>query len=645
MQIGAGLTLSGSTISVSVANSITIAGSGNGSVQLVNDEVSPGNSMFYGTSGAGEKGWYSLSDEGVDSITGTAGQVLANGTSGSAEGGAVTLTLATALVSINSVTSVAGQPLVLATGTSGTALSIASATNIASFSGSVYGNAGGSAQVSPTTSPSFFVGHANAVTANVLGSGNSARAMWMRAYTDGSNTGTWVLGYQNTTTFYSLLTIFGGVGTTTSIITCPGTTASTSTSTGSLINGGGFGNAGAIFAGGSIQSATSVILTSAATAGVQIYNTADQSTNTEQLQAFFASNIAHIGTKADGTGTGRALHLYSSVSAGGAAFGRLDLNYQALPFLRQGAYTSRTGTTQIAYSTPGTFVSLVNCTATNSSSTTTGLLVSPLMAQTGTGGYTAFRVSVDETGNTGSGTKRLAQFGTNSDDDLFIFDNSGAFNAVFGVGIGTGAVSVTTPLNIVKTVNNEIVARVENTNTGTGAQASIRIAASGGTITYGVNGSNYTTSGLFLQDGAYILADSSLSNGLTMGTRTTSSVIFATNDAARGRFTGTGEFITLGGQGWGVTNTATAAGTTTLTAASTIIRIFTGTSTQNCQLPAANAQGAGIAIVYVIKNRSTGSISVLRAGSDTIDGATSYTILSGDSITIVSNGVDAWVIC
>lgn len=51
-----------------------------------------------------------------------------------------TLALAAALTGINSVTSTAGQPLVLATGTSGTALSIASATNIATFSAGIVGN-------------------------------------------------------------------------------------------------------------------------------------------------------------------------------------------------------------------------------------------------------------------------------------------------------------------------------------------------------------------------------------------------------------------------------------------------------------------------------------------------------------------------
>jgi len=103
-----------------------------------------------------------------------------------------------------------------------------------------------------------------------------------------------------------------------------------------------------------------------------------------------------------------------------------------------------------------------------------------------------------------------------------------------------------------------------------------------------------------------------------------------------------GNVVSGGGQGWGVTSTATAADTTTLTAASTTVQIFTGTTTQTCQLPAANALGSGIALVYVIVNRSTGAVSVARAGSDTIEGGTSYSLAAGSRIVLVSDGVSAW---
>lgn len=92
----------------------------------------------------------------------------------------------------------------------------------------------------------------------------------------------------------------------------------------------------------------------------------------------------------------------------------------------------------------------------------------------------------------------------------------------------------------------------------------------------------------------------------------------------------------------GVASTATAAGTTTLTLTSKHLQIFTGTTTQTVQLPAANAGGAGIGVEFVIKNRSTDNLTVSRAGSDTIEGATSIVLTSGQAVTLVSDGASEW---
>ncbi len=83
-------------------------------MRLSGDTASPAASSYYGTNGAGTLGYYSLSSGDVTSITGSAGQVLANGTSGSAQTGAVTLTLAAALTGI---TSINGLTLTASTGT------------------------------------------------------------------------------------------------------------------------------------------------------------------------------------------------------------------------------------------------------------------------------------------------------------------------------------------------------------------------------------------------------------------------------------------------------------------------------------------------------------------------------------------------
>lgn len=105
----------------------------------------------------------------------------------------------------------------------------------------------------------------------------------------------------------------------------------------------------------------------------------------------------------------------------------------------------------------------------------------------------------------------------------------------------------------------------------------------------------------------------------------------------------TGNFISRLGAGLGVTSTATAAATTTLTSSSTSVQIFTGSTTQTVQLPAANLYGSGVAVIFIIKNRSTGSVTVNRAGSDTIDGLTSLVIPGGASETLASDGVSDWV--
>ena len=99
------------------------------------------------------------------------------------------------------------------------------------------------------------------------------------------------------------------------------------------------------------------------------------------------------------------------------------------------------------------------------------------------------------------------------------------------------------------------------------------------------------------------------------------------------------------GMSAGVTATATAAGTTTLTIASARTQVFTGTTTQTCQLPAANAAGAGVGVEYLIKNLSTGNVTVQRAGSDTINNTSSVTsvvLAQWGVLRLVSDGVSAW---
>ena len=79
----------------------------------------------------------------------------------------------------------------------------------------------------------------------------------------------------------------------------------------------------------------------------------------------------------------------------------------------------------------------------------------------------------------------------------------------------------------------------------------------------------------------------------------------------------------------GFTSTATAAGTTTLTVASTQYQRFTGTTTQTVKLPDATTLQKGF--VFIVDNDSTGNITVIDNASTTLD-------------TVVAGSIDNWVL-
>lgn len=113
---------------------------------------------------------------------------------------------------------------------------------------------------------------------------------------------------------------------------------------------------------------------------------------------------------------------------------------------------------------------------------------------------------------------------------------------------------------------------------------------------------------------------------------------------ASGSSTTTVANITRGGMiNMSPTITATAAGTTTLTNASSGVQIFTGSTTQTVQLPAANLFSANISVHFMLINRSTGTVSWQRAGTDNINGATSnVAIPTLTTQDIYSDGVANW---
>jgi hypothetical protein len=83
----------------------------------------------------------------------------------------------------------------------------------------------------------------------------------------------------------------------------------------------------------------------------------------------------------------------------------------------------------------------------------------------------------------------------------------------------------------------------------------------------------------------------------------------------------------------GFTSVASAAGTTTLTAASSYFQLLTGTLAQTFKLPDATTLPNGVA--YVFDNNSTGSLTVVNNASGAIEvvpsGAVSYVFLENNS--------------
>lgn len=171
-------------------------------------------------------------------------------------------------------------------------------------------------------------------------------------------------------------------------------------------------------------------------------------------------------------------------------------------------------------------------------------------------------------------------------------------------------------------------------------------AESGSSISLGKDRLNYAAStGLISIAGTDLLSMTTTTFTVSSTTDSTSSSTGAS--ICSGGLVTTKNHLSLQGQGWGVTSTATATTTTTLTTSSKTVQVFTGATTQSVTLPAANAFGSGIAVVFVIKNRSSGTVTINRAGSDTIDGGTSTTLTGGSnqSVTLISDGSSAWEIC
>lgn len=123
--------------------------------------------------------------------------------------------------------------------------------------------------------------------------------------------------------------------------------------------------------------------------------------------------------------------------------------------------------------------------------------------------------------------------------------------------------------------------------------------------------SDVNAAGSILQVGAYSAAN--VAAGATLANAATN---FTTANAivkhdANGNFQANNIHWSLG-------SVATSGGTTTITNSQRLISVFTGTQTHTLKLPAANTAAAGTTLTYRAINKSTGAVTVVDTGSNTL---------------------------
>lgn len=182
-----------------------------------------------------------------------------------------------------------------------------------------------------------------------------------------------------------------------------------------------------------------VRLPSTNTAGLQLYNTADQTTNYERASAQWVGNSFYIGTTNAGSGVStRDISLVSAVS--GAAIGsgnnrRITVT-ASNPFI-----VLNTG--QNSGATSGSLISMVTGSSAPSG-TIASVFLTPTYNQTGgsTAANTDLKIERTETA-VGSGAQYLIQAGTAALGNQFTVGSRGAIVSSVQSLSGAGAVNVT----------------------------------------------------------------------------------------------------------------------------------------------------------------------------------------------------------
>ena len=612
-----------------------------GAIQLQGDSASPAAGSYYGTNGSGTLGYYSLAGTEVTSVTGTANQVLVNGTSGSAQGGAIILTLPQSIgtsstvqfggvgvgASLNS-----GDLLDLTASTVGIGTVTVSATGTSvTGSGTLFTRqlrVGDTITIVTSfgteTKTISALTNDTTITVSVAWSGNASNASFTLVG------GIRAQMLQNGTLLYNGSATSPGI-----TVLMTDSSAYTNANYGgiriqnqlSVTDGGIHTFLGSLFDIGVVATTSDTGSTPIGIEGIVGF----LATNTQNWTTTVASAVCgQVNSSSGATGTVTGAYAYRAILNSSTT--------SAMTFTRVYGY----GVANCGQATGASFTyaaSFASVAPAATVSNYTGLLLGTLTIPTGNFGI------YDNTGYAWYSSCSTASTST----------TTGC--AIFNGGIGIAGALFTGGNVATAGYFDSTVGSIPSPGSGHGYYA--------GHTTYGafISG-NGATNDITLNSTAGIvlsIAHNTL-NAVFTGTLSGAGITVTGNNditwtsgyglaVSSTRVVGlTNGVVTVGvglaisqGQFYIITSTATAGTTTTLTSTSTVIQIFTGSQTQNVALPAASAVASGTGIMYVFKNKSTQPITIYANGTDLIEGASSTIVTGlGNSITMVSDGTSAW---
>lgn len=326
------------------------------------------------------------------------------------------------------------------------------------------------------------------------------------------------------------------------------------------------------------------------TSGIAYYNTDDQTTNYERVRLFWSSNVFRIDTGAGGSGVLRDLALSASgtsiqLGASGSYGMKVERNATSLDLF------------------------LINSTSmTHSSAIQSALKITPVISQSGSGGYAGILLNVTETA-TGSGSKSLMDLQVGG-VSKFKVSNVGrvTVDSVDGNAIdtdGTLAANSDTKLASQKATKTYADTKIPN-NLVTAKGDLIGASASATPVSVPVGA-----------DGQVLTADSTSTPGVKWATPSG------------------------GGGGLGLTPTAVKTANYTAAVGDMVLADTNTTGAFTVTLPSAPADKSLVAVKHVLQGSTGGYPNILtiaRGGSDTFNkasGPTSITMPLVNSLVIL----------